>query len=646
MVEPDIKIGESDGSAVISIPPGWKTDIVYQGISETHPSEGDPDDEEFNYHLNDKVGELGTSTIFPQKEKFDLSLGFRHERSQDPSTKLDVLKEIGSDSLTFTILSRDKPGSTRALDISTSDMYAKVHLLNTTPPPKTGPGHAEPAGESELTAPKKGAQTLDDFSKDSGIDPDKLIPGPLYHPPPELKDLPIAIIGAGAAGLYTAMILDSLGIKYEILEGSGRHGGRILTHTFTNELRDTPYQYFECGAMRFPDIFLMRRTFNLARKRLGMGEDKFVKMIMHIENAIKHFNGISAQQGLYSKTDDNGKTSADTFKIGKSLKNKDGYIPQDFLDEGTSKLYNKDTLGPLRDCFVDMPFTDAFLKLMRHDNHSVRSYMRDAMGYPDSVIRWIEDMEWRTGGFDMSLTESVIASLSFDDPRSSEPDWYCFNGGTQTLIDGMLDKVKIKPKLYKRVTSIKELAVHDNQAIEIPVDTQEDPRRYHPEPISGRYSNVIPTLPLSVLRTVDLDGIYLPVGQKNALRELQYHPSVKIGIQFKSAWWEKMGIVGRQTYTDRPSRTIVYPSYGPIPGRDTKNSNVLIAAYNGLLDSQRLAVYMKGYNTPQEKILLEIVMNDLAAVHQKPVNELWNEYLLTQVTEGHREHESRRVVSR
>lgn len=46
-------------------------------------------------------------------------------------------------------------------------------------------------------------------------------------------DLLVGIIGAGAAGLYTAMILDDLGIKYEILEGSNRAGGRIRTHRFS-----------------------------------------------------------------------------------------------------------------------------------------------------------------------------------------------------------------------------------------------------------------------------------------------------------------------------------------------------------------------------------------------------------------------------
>ncbi|KAF5392271.1 hypothetical protein D9757_001577 [Collybiopsis confluens] len=630
MVEPTIAVNNAE--ATIKIPPAWKVEITYtfnqkykQGIGEAFYTTKAPDDEEYSYHLNDDSDDPGKDEHSENNEDYELRLEFYYDREKFRSSRVEFLKESGEDTITFTVLAKDEAGSTSALQESSSDMYAKIHLINTNPPPK-GPGKAEPVTESEKAAPEKAAQVIDDFAKDQGIDPDTLVPGPSYTPPPELEKLPVGIIGAGCAGLYTAMILDSLGINYEIIEGSGRHGGRILTHVFTKHLTDLPYQYFECGAMRFPDIFLMRRTFDLARNRLGMGEDKFIKIIMHSENAFRHFNGIGVKQSAYSKTDDNGEESADTFKIGKTAKNQDGYIPEEYLHEGTSKLY-RETLEPLRNYFVKSSFQDAFLKLMRHDNHSVRSYMQVAKGYPDSVIRWIESMEWRTGGFDMSLTESVIASLSFDDPRSSNPDWYCFNGGTSNLTDGMLAKVNNKPKYYKRVTVIKELPEHDNQAIEIKVETSEDPRRNNPESISGRYSNIVSTLPLSVLRTINLDDIYLSVGQRNALRELQYQPSVKIGIQFKTPWWEKLGIVGGQSYTDRPSRSIVYPSYGAIPGRDTKLSNVLIAAYNGLLDSQRLAVYMKGYDTPQERILLEFVMNDLAAVHGIPVSELWDEYL-------------------
>lgn len=69
----------------------------------------------------------------------------------------------------------------------------------------------------------------------------------------------VGIIGAGMAGLYTAMILESLNIPCEILEASDRVGGRVYTHRFSND----PGDYYDAGAMRFPDTPAMGRTFRL-----------------------------------------------------------------------------------------------------------------------------------------------------------------------------------------------------------------------------------------------------------------------------------------------------------------------------------------------------------------------------------------------
>ena len=52
--------------------------------------------------------------------------------------------------------------------------------------------------------------------------------------PINLQD-PVVIIGAGVGGLYAAMILKSLGIPYQVLEASGRTGGRVFTHKFCEE---------------------------------------------------------------------------------------------------------------------------------------------------------------------------------------------------------------------------------------------------------------------------------------------------------------------------------------------------------------------------------------------------------------------------
>lgn len=40
-------------------------------------------------------------------------------------------------------------------------------------------------------------------------------------------DGPVCIVGAGVAGLYTAMILQSLGIPYKIFESSNKVGGEF-----------------------------------------------------------------------------------------------------------------------------------------------------------------------------------------------------------------------------------------------------------------------------------------------------------------------------------------------------------------------------------------------------------------------------------
>lgn len=72
---------------------------------------------------------------------------------------------------------------------------------------------------------------------------------------PLSSDITVGIIGAGCAGLYAAMILKDLGIKFEILEASDRVGGRVRTHHFS----DADHDYYDVGAMRFPRLWFMRR---------------------------------------------------------------------------------------------------------------------------------------------------------------------------------------------------------------------------------------------------------------------------------------------------------------------------------------------------------------------------------------------------
>lgn len=77
-------------------------------------------------------------------------------------------------------------------------------------------------------------------------------PGPSKLPcKQDCKPLKVGILGAGAAGLYSALLLQSLDIDFEILEADGRVGGRIYTHYFDPEAwkKSTPrdaayYNYY------------------------------------------------------------------------------------------------------------------------------------------------------------------------------------------------------------------------------------------------------------------------------------------------------------------------------------------------------------------------------------------------------------------
>jgi hypothetical protein len=84
---------------------------------------------------------------------------------------------------------------------------------------------------------------LETYHERLGIpEPGPALPGPaLSHAQRERRGgagLTVGIVGAGAAGLYTAMILKDLGIPYEILEANSTVGGRLFTHQFTSAPND------------------------------------------------------------------------------------------------------------------------------------------------------------------------------------------------------------------------------------------------------------------------------------------------------------------------------------------------------------------------------------------------------------------------
>lgn len=579
--------------------------------------------------------------IAPQEDPYVLDLNvyfsttpsIRKEKLADPKYKSNRLNIMTNnkpavappefpDYTTYLIFVEDQPAAQQVSgapeyddSIITVNIIKGVGLSTPKPPP--------PLDTSSQALAETGKEAVEEFinqytdpnSPGPYIPPDR--PGPDGNVPAEIKALPVCILGAGVAGLYIAMMLDSLGIKYELMEGSGRTGGRLFTHNFPN--RPGKYQYYDVGAMRYPTSSFMNRTFDLAKKRLGL-EGKLLPYLRASEKAFKCYNNIS---WTIKEINEAGQ-GADKFNVSVA---KGGSIPEDVVAKGSGYFWDH-YLGELRDLFVKHPFKQAFDELNKLDHHSVTSYLMIEKGLSYDVVKWYETVESRTGLFDASLTETVLASLVFNDPNRGANDplkWFCFDGGSEIVHKAMEAQIKFKPVYYQRAVAIRE--TDNDLSLTVTFDQRRNPRPQASNLVEKKYSNVISTMSFGCLRMVDLDKMYMSDRQRNAIRELTYTPSIKIGMQFKSAWWERLGIEGGQSSTDRSIRDVVYPSYGPDESHpNNKRSNCMIASYNGMQDSQRLGGLMKGRDSPEEKVLLDLVMRDLAVLHRKDVQELWNEY--------------------
>ncbi|KAH6856062.1 hypothetical protein B0I37DRAFT_67638 [Chaetomium sp. MPI-CAGE-AT-0009] len=418
----------------------------------------------------------------------------------------------------------------------------------------------------------------------------------------------VCIVGAGLAGLYIAMILDSLEIPnltYDILEANSRVGGRVYTHHFTNEAHD----YYDIGAMRYPDIPTMKRTFDLF-KLTGVDAHKIPYYLDGL-NTPDMFN-----DRFFVKDD------PDPYHVSESNK---GNVPDNVVNNVKGILDS--AFGPYKEELAK-DFKEGYKKLMEVDDFSTREFLK--RGGPEGKltkydffsIQWMETQNTSTNLFDQAFSESVMDSFDFDYPEDDaplhegdakpEPKWYCIEGGTGRLIDAMEAKIKTTVQTSKRVEaiSIDRSSTEDgNMSVKCAGET--DSR-------SG-YSTVFNTTTLACLDRMDLRTLELHPVQKDAIRSLHYDNSVKVAIKFSRPWWitDCKITQGGVASTDRPLRTCVYPSYNCVD--DPNKPSVLLASYTWAQDATRMAALTNRASPTGEDELVDLILHDLARLHAGPV---------------------------
>ena len=161
------------------------------------------------------------------------------------------------------------------------------------------------------------------------------------------------------------------------------------------------------------------------------------------------------------------------------------------------------------------------------------------------------------------------------DPTPGEVEWWCIEGGTEVLTKAMFKSLGDKPfvQTSQQVSSVSKRKGEDGSThMEVTIPGLASL-------LPTKYSHVVSTVSLACLRAINLAGCGLDYNQKTALRSLRYGTGVKVGIKFKTRWWqgEASKKQGGSSKTDRQSRVVVYPNYGLDDPADTPG--VLIATY-------------------------------------------------------------------
>jgi monoamine oxidase len=115
--------------------------------------------------------------------------------------------------------------------------------------------------------------------------------------------------------------------------------------------------------------------------------------------------------------------------------------------------------------------------------------------------------------------------LTLDDP-TNVVDWHALEGFSDVLIQKMLSTLHTPPVYNHRVTSVAE---DGPSSMRVSVSGKQD----------EFFSHVFSTSTFANLRNIKTEGVSMTYKQRQAIRTLHYGPAVKVGIKFKTRWWER-----------------------------------------------------------------------------------------------------------
>ncbi|XP_023804719.1 L-amino-acid oxidase [Oryzias latipes] len=384
--------------------------------------------------------------------------------------------------------------------------------------------------------------------------------------PKTAKTYHVAIVGAGMAGLTTAKLLEDAGYKVTILEASERVGGRV--HTYRNEKEGW---YVELGAMRIPSTHQILLSLV---KKLNLTTNKF---IMDDKETFYFVNGKKIKKHLV-----NNNPCLLNYNIPPPKCNKSAH---DILTESLTAV-------------KDIVSTKGCMEALKmFDHYTVKEYFIKEAKLDTETIRMLGDVLNENAIMSLALSEMIY----FENDIGDEVDYSEVTGGTD-LIPTTLKNTLTKTEVILNA-AVKEI---DQTSNEVTLKYQ-----LNQEIKSLQADAVLVTTTAKAALLMDLKPP-LSTNKVEAMRSIQYGSSTKVVLTFSEKFWERDGIKGGKSVTDRASRFIYYPSHS---FHDNNRTGVLLASYTWAEDSQ----FLLGMNDTQ---LQDLIMRDLVEIHGDHVRSL------------------------
>ncbi|KAG8824070.1 hypothetical protein FRC19_002645 [Serendipita sp. 401] len=359
----------------------------------------------------------------------------------------------------------------------------------------------------------------------------------------------VGILGGGSAGLYAAMLLSDINNKFQtnftfdILEANPKRlGGRLYSQPIGTS-PDTS-DYIDVGAMRFPQIPIMERTFTLFQKlNINTSTDKnppngsLIPYIMSTDQNLNFFNEIIKTNAELNTQP----PPPDPFNT------KEMTQPPEQVIESKIGIYKQKLENNLR---AEWP------TILELDGMSMRSFLASPLGgfTSQKTINTLETLESGTNFYDSALLEMIMEDMTFHWYSTPDPkvDWFTVQGGSSEIANAMASGVKDRIKMGNAVTAISPNLAQDGSWTSVNVDVLSQGAT---SPTTTIYDHVISTLPLGCFIGIDTSKCNFDWDLRQAIRSLQYGNSVKVGIRFKYRWWEtEQNQFGGVSPTDRPTR--------------------------------------------------------------------------------------------